>query len=72
MYTGFMDVARQTLAREGWIGMYKGLVPNLAKVVPAVSISYVVSYLVFLSFSFSLFFSGILHLSRRIVDHDQK
>lgn len=42
-YTGFVDVARQTLAREGWPGLYKGLVPNLAKVVPAVSISYVVS-----------------------------
>jgi hypothetical protein len=43
VYTGFLDVANQTLAREGWQGLYKGLVPTLAKVVPAVSISYVVS-----------------------------
>ncbi|KAJ9110277.1 hypothetical protein QFC19_001680 [Naganishia cerealis] len=42
VYTGFLDVAQQTLAREGWAGLYKGLVPTLAKVVPAVSISYVV------------------------------
>lgn len=44
VYTGFVDVAQQTLAREGWMGLYKGLVPTLAKVVPAVSISYVVGF----------------------------
>lgn len=42
VYTGFQDVLQQTLQREGWIGLYKGLIPTLAKVVPAVSISYVV------------------------------
>ncbi|ODV85293.1 hypothetical protein CANARDRAFT_28558 [[Candida] arabinofermentans NRRL YB-2248] len=39
-YNGFWDVARQTVQREGYPGLFKGLVPNLAKVVPAVSISY--------------------------------
>ncbi|TID13548.1 hypothetical protein CANINC_004906 [Pichia inconspicua] len=39
-YTGFFDVARQTIQREGLQGLFKGLVPNLAKVIPAVSISY--------------------------------
>lgn len=39
-YTGFFDVARQTIKREGAQGLCKGLVPNLAKVIPAVSISY--------------------------------
>lgn len=39
-YTGFSDVLRQTIAREGYPGLFKGLVPNLAKVAPAVSISY--------------------------------
>ncbi|KAF8314793.1 mitochondrial carrier [Clavulina sp. PMI_390] len=41
-YDGMMDVVRITYAREGWKGFYKGLMPTLAKVVPAVSISYVV------------------------------
>jgi solute carrier family 25 (mitochondrial phosphate transporter), member 23/24/25/41 len=41
-YTGPMDVAMKTWEREGWRGFYRGLVPTLAKVVPAVSISYVV------------------------------
>lgn len=39
-YTGFKDVFMQTVAREGYPGLFKGLVPNLAKVCPAVSISY--------------------------------
>jgi solute carrier family 25 phosphate transporter 23/24/25/41 len=39
-YTGFFDVATQTVQREGFQGLFKGLVPNLAKVIPAVSISY--------------------------------
>ncbi len=39
-YTGFVDVTRQTIQREGVQGLFKGLVPNLAKVIPAVSISY--------------------------------
>ncbi|CAD0042412.1 unnamed protein product [Aureobasidium pullulans] len=41
-YTGIMDVTRQTLAGEGVRGLFKGLTPNLLKVVPAVSITYVV------------------------------
>ncbi|KAF2164842.1 hypothetical protein M409DRAFT_24747 [Zasmidium cellare ATCC 36951] len=41
-YTGIMDVTRQTLKGEGVRGLFKGLTPNLLKVVPAVSITYVV------------------------------
>ena len=41
-YNGFWDAARKTYYREGFVGFYRGLVPTLAKVVPAVSISYVV------------------------------
>ncbi|KAL1587480.1 hypothetical protein WHR41_03802 [Cladosporium halotolerans] len=41
-YTGIMDVTRQTLKHEGPRGLFKGLTPNLLKVVPAVSITYVV------------------------------
>ncbi|KAG8966447.1 hypothetical protein FRC03_011985 [Tulasnella sp. 419] len=41
-YTGLGDVVKQTYMRDGWSGFYRGLVPTLAKVVPAVSISYVV------------------------------
>lgn len=37
-YTGIMDVTRRTLANEGFKGLFKGLTPNLLKVVPAVSI----------------------------------
>ncbi|KAG7894988.1 hypothetical protein KL905_000225 [Ogataea polymorpha] len=39
-YDGFFDVFKQTITREGVPGLFKGLVPNLAKVAPAVSISY--------------------------------
>lgn len=39
-YDGFSDVLRKTIQREGYPGLFKGLVPNLAKVAPAVSISY--------------------------------
>lgn len=41
-YTGVWDVTVQTWERDGWRGFYRGLFPTLAKVVPAVSISYVV------------------------------
>ena len=37
-YTGIIDVTRQTLKGEGVRGLFKGLTPNLLKVVPAVSI----------------------------------
>ena len=39
-YDGFSDVLKKTIVREGYPGLFKGLVPNLAKVAPAVSISY--------------------------------
>jgi Mitochondrial carrier protein len=42
VYTGMWDVAGKTYAKEGVRGFYRGLLPTLAKVVPAVSISYVV------------------------------
>jgi solute carrier family 25 phosphate transporter 23/24/25/41 len=41
-YTGFMDVARQTWRNEGPRGMYKGLLPTLLKVGPAVGVSWIV------------------------------
>ncbi|EJD53461.1 mitochondrial carrier [Auricularia subglabra TFB-10046 SS5] len=41
-YTGIWDVVHRTYALDGWKGFYRGLLPTLAKVVPAVSISYVV------------------------------
>lgn len=41
-YNGIGDVLRSTLASEGPRGLYKGLTPNLLKVAPAMSISYVV------------------------------
>jgi solute carrier family 25 phosphate transporter 23/24/25/41 len=36
------DVAVKTYSAEGFRGMFRGLTPNLLKVVPAVSISYLV------------------------------
>lgn len=41
-YTGIWDVARKTYRREGLRGFYKGLTPNLLKVAPALSITWVV------------------------------
>ncbi|WWC87477.1 uncharacterized protein L201_002366 [Kwoniella dendrophila CBS 6074] len=41
-YTGFVDVAQQTLKREGWRGLYKGLLPSILKVGPAVGVSWIV------------------------------
>lgn len=38
---GTVDVIRVTYAREGLKGFYKGLIPSLVKVVPAVSLSYI-------------------------------
>jgi len=40
-YTGIVDVAQQTLRNEGVRGLYKGLTPNLLKVAPALSITWV-------------------------------
>lgn len=41
-YTGVVDCARKTVGNEGVRGLFKGITPNLLKVVPAVSITYVV------------------------------
>ncbi len=40
-YTGIVDVARKTVRNEGVRGLYKGLTPNLLKVAPALSITWV-------------------------------
>ncbi|KAK0634739.1 mitochondrial carrier domain-containing protein [Bombardia bombarda] len=40
-YTGIVDVARKTIQNEGVRGLYKGLTPNLLKVAPALSITWV-------------------------------
>ncbi|KAL3529032.1 hypothetical protein ACH5RR_008354 [Cinchona calisaya] len=41
-YKGMSDVFRRTLQHEGFRGFYKGLFPNLLKVVPAAGITYLV------------------------------
>lgn len=41
-YNGFIDVFRKTVQRDGYKGLFRGLAPNLAKVAPSVSISYLV------------------------------
>ncbi|KAK8086218.1 hypothetical protein PG994_001192 [Apiospora phragmitis] len=41
-YTGIVDVARKTWQHEGLRGLYKGLTPNLMKVGPALSITWIV------------------------------
>ncbi|KAF4121644.1 solute carrier family 25 (mitochondrial phosphate transporter), member 23/24/25/41 [Geosmithia morbida] len=41
-YTGVWDVTQKTIQREGYRGFYKGLTPNLLKVAPALSITWVV------------------------------
>ncbi|UNI16158.1 hypothetical protein JDV02_002623 [Purpureocillium takamizusanense] len=41
-YTGIWDVTTKTVQLEGWRGLYKGLTPNLLKVAPALSITWVV------------------------------
>ncbi|EEH47324.2 uncharacterized protein PADG_03422 [Paracoccidioides brasiliensis Pb18] len=41
-YTGIVDVTRKTLRAEGIRGLFRGITPNLLKVAPSVSISYVV------------------------------
>jgi solute carrier family 25 phosphate transporter 23/24/25/41 len=40
-YTGIYDVFQKTVKNEGYKGLFKGITPNLLKVVPAVSITYV-------------------------------
>ncbi|KAJ3139476.1 hypothetical protein HDU90_008977 [Geranomyces variabilis] len=41
-YKNSFEVIRKTYAREGMFGFYKGLAPTLLKVIPAVSVAYVV------------------------------
>ena len=41
-YNGIWDVTVKTVKGEGVRGLFKGITPNLLKVVPAVSITYVV------------------------------
>ncbi|MCI20414.1 calcium-binding mitochondrial carrier protein SCaMC-1, partial [Trifolium medium] len=41
-YKGMCDAFLRTFQREGFRGFYKGLLPNLLKVVPAASITYMV------------------------------
>ena len=41
-YSGPVECAGKILAKEGFKGLYRGLVPNLAKVLPATSVSYAV------------------------------
>lgn len=41
-YGGMADVIWKTIENEGFRGFYKGLFPNLLKVVPAASITYMV------------------------------
>lgn len=33
---------KKILAKDGFLGLYRGILPNFMKVIPAVSISYVV------------------------------
>lgn len=37
-----MGLFRYIVAHEGFLGLYRGIAPNFMKVIPAVSISYVV------------------------------
>ncbi|KAI1095165.1 mitochondrial carrier [Rostrohypoxylon terebratum] len=41
-YMGIWDVAQKTIKHEGVRGLYKGLMPNLLKVAPALSITWMV------------------------------
>lgn len=41
-YNGMSDVFKRTFQHEGFRGFYKGLFPNLLKVVPSASITYLV------------------------------
>lgn len=40
--SGIMDCIRQIISRDGYLGLYRGLGPNMLKAVPSISISYAV------------------------------
>lgn len=40
-YSGSVDAVRKIMLREGWRALYRGLLPNYLKVVPAISVSFV-------------------------------
>eukprot|EP00884_Botryococcus_braunii_P002622 jgi/Botrbrau1/12360/Bobra.0239s0009.2 len=42
IYHGMMDVLNKTVRTEGFMGLYKGIMPNLIKVAPAAGISWFV------------------------------
>ena len=42
MYNGMLDCFRKLVKEEGPLSLYRGLVPNFLKAVPAISISYLV------------------------------
>jgi solute carrier family 25 phosphate transporter 23/24/25/41 len=41
-YSGTLDVLRKTLQHEGFLGLYKGLLPNICKLAPAAGIGWYV------------------------------
>ena len=41
-YDGVVDCVRKTIDRDGFFGLYRGIVPNFMKSIPAISISYAV------------------------------
>lgn len=41
-YSGFVDVVLKTVQSEGLRGLYRGLVPNFLKIIPAAGVSFVV------------------------------
>lgn len=40
--TSMTGLIKKIVAKEGFLGLYRGILPNFMKVIPAVSISYVV------------------------------
>ena len=42
VYRSMLHCFRKTIAEEGYVALFKGLWPNYVKVVPAISIAFVV------------------------------
>ena len=42
VYSGMMDCFQQTIRADGFFGLYRGLLPNFLKALPAISVSYAV------------------------------